>query len=414
MSISSLLSSISGYVSTLDTIRTNIRSALANKGVSASNHDFSDFASDIASIPEGLTASALSVTTNGTYTAPTGTAYTPVTVAVGQVIPLDLPDDGKTRIRYKIPENADSHAKKVTLMFYHATGTTATSVDWGDGSAATSSSGSGRKTLTHTYSSSGEYTAAITISAGTIYFGGGNSYTIYGSYNSSATIYQRPFIQWIVLGTGVTKLDTYALYYCTGLQEIRFPSSGFTAIGQYAISYCRALKEVTIPNTVTSLGTYAFYSSSSLKKAVLPTNTTLKTIPGYCFRYCYGLEEVTIPSQFTTIGEYCFDSCYQLSNVTLPSSLTTLNQYAFNNCMRIAYLAIPSTVTSISDYALGTMSCLQKLRFNGNTPPTLTSNAIANLQTTCVISVPTGKKSTYTSASNYPSSSTYTYIAEAA
>jgi hypothetical protein len=53
------------------------------------------------------------------------------------------------------------------------------------------------------------------------------------------------------------------------------------------------------------------------------------------------------------------------------------------------------------------------LRFNSATPPTVAnSNAFSNLQSTCIISVPTGKLSAYTSAANYPSSSTYTYIEE--
>ena len=332
----------------------------------------------------------------------------------GSIIPSDLPSDGATRVGLTIPDNADSHGKAITLVMYHNSSSTKTTVDWGDGTATNAVTGSGRKTRTHTYTNTGSYIITITINAGTIYFGGGNSYTIYGSYNSSSTIYQRPYVQWIVLGTGVNKLGTYAFYYCTGLQEIRFPASGFTSIGQYAMSYCRSLKEVTIPNTVTTLDTYAFASCSGLKKLVLPTNTTLKKVPNYCCRYCYSLEEVTIPTQFTTLGDYAFDSCYQLKSLTLPSSLTTLSQYALNNCMSLSYLSLPSTVTTLGDYALGTLSCLQKLRFNSSTSPTAdASTTFNNLQSTCVISVPTGKLSTYTGATNYPSSSTYTYIEEA-
>lgn len=372
---------------TLGTLFTAIADAIRAKKGTTGNIVADDFPTEIASIQTGG----------------------------GSIIPSDLPSDGATRGGIHIPDDADAHGRTVTLMMYHNSSSTSTTVDWGDGTATSTVTGSGRKTRTHTYASTGDYIIKTTINAGTIYFGGGNSYTIYGSYNSSSTIYQRPYLQWIVLGAGVTKLGTYALYYCTGLQEIRFPASGFTEIAQYALAYCRSLKEVTIPDTVTTMGTYTFSTCTALTKAVLPTNSTLKTIPNYCFRYCYCLAEVTIPSQFTTIGQYSFDSCYSLKSVTLPSNLTTISAYGFNSCMSLCYLSIPSTVTSLEDYALGTLSCLQKLRFNGNTAPTAAAiTTFNNLQTTCVISVPTGKLSAYTGATNYPSSSSYTYVEEAA
>ena len=333
----------------------------------------------------------------------------------GSVIPSDLPSDGKTRICYDIPSDAQTHGLKITLMFYQATSATSTTVDWGDGSTATTTTGSGRKTLTHTYSSTGEKIVSITIGAGTIYFGGGNSYTIYGAYSAASTIYLRKYIKWIVLGTGVTKLDTYSLYYCTNLQEIQFPSSGFVTAGQYSMAYCRKLKKVIFPNTVTTLGTYVLQSCYELQKVVFPTNTsTLKAVPNYCCRYCYALKDITIPSDYTKLGQYAFDSCTSLESLTLPTSLTTLDTYAIQNIAQVSYLSLPSSVTTLNAYSLSTLSCLQKLRFNSASPPTASASTVFNaLPTSCIISVPTGKLSAYTSAANYPSSSSYTYVEEA-
>lgn len=330
------------------------------------------------------------------------------------VIPSNLPSDGKTRICYNIPSDVQTHGKTITLMFYQSTSSTSTSVDWGDGSTATTTTGSGRKTLTHTFSDTGEHIVAITINAGTIYFGGGSSYTIYGSPTGASTSYLRGYIQWIVLGTSVTKLDSYALEYCTCLKEIRFPSSGFTTIGTYAFAYNYQLPEITIPNTVTSLSTYAFTYCYKLKKVTLPTNTTLKTIPNDCFEYASNLEEVVIPSQFTTINQYAFRSCRNLKAITLPSTMTSITTYALYDCWNLRILSIPSTVTSIAAYAMTNCYGLQKLRFNSASPPTVAnSNAFSALPTSCIISVPTGKLSSYTGAANYPSSSTYTYVEEA-
>ena len=361
-----------------------------------------------------LVSGTLSITANGTSDV---TNYAAVSVNVsggGSVIPSDLPSDGKTRICYDIPSDAQTHGKTITLMFYQATSSTRTTVDWGDGSTATNSTGSGRKTLTHTYSSTGEKIVSITIGAGTIYFGGGSSYTIYGAYSAASTIYLRKYIKWIVLGTGVTKLDTSSLYYCFNLREIQFPASGFTTIESHAFDYCVSLEQVTIPNTVTTLGSYAFQYCFALKKAVLPTNTTLTMVNSYTFGYCYSLESITIPSQFTTLDSYAFVSCYNLKSFTIPSSVTSIPTAALSGLWQVSYLSIPSTVTSIAAYGLNYLYSLQKLRFNSATPPRVAnSNAFASLPTTCVISVPTGKLSAYTSAANYPSSSSYTYIEEA-
>lgn len=263
--------------------------------------------------------------------------------ALGSGIPSGLPSDGKTRIGYKIPSLVGTQGYKINLVFYQSTSSTSTTVDWGDSSSATTTTGSGRKTLTHTYSAGGDYIVTITINAGTIYFGGGSSYTIYGDYATTAAVkYMKKYIQWVVLGTGVSKLANYSFYGCYCLQEVRFPSSGFT-----------------------------------------------------------------------TIGDYDFDYCYSLQRIELPTSDSSISQYSLANCVSLNYLSIPSAVTTIAGNGLANLNTLNKLRFNSNTPPTASaSTAFSNLPTTCKISVPTGKLSAYTSAANYPSSSTYTYIEE--
>lgn len=364
-----------------------------------------------------LVSGSLAVTENGDNIDVTNYAAVNVNVAGsgGSVIPSDIPSDGKTRICYRIPSDAQTHGRKITLCYYHTSSSSKTTVDWGDGST-NNYTGSGRKTNTHTYSAAGTYIVTITVTAGTIYFGGGNSYTVYGSYNSASTIYQRNYIQWVVLGNSVTKCDTYSFYLCYSLQEIRFPSSGFTAIGNYAFYMCMSLRgPLTIPNTVTTLGTYAFSYCVSLEGITLPTNSTLKTINDYCFRYCFALKSITIPSQFTTFKQYAFGSCYSLREITLPSNMTSVPTYLFQQAYGLSYLSIPSNVTTIEANAFNNCAGLQKLRFNRATPPTVSSSdAFTGIPTSCIISVPTGSLTAYKNATNYPSSSSYTYVEEAA
>lgn len=99
--------------------------------------------------------------------------------------------------------------------------------------------------------------------------------------------------------------------------------------------------------------------------------------------------------------------------VRLPAGMETINTYALSNCIALEELDIPATVTSIEANALNGARNLLRLRFNSETPPTVASSTAFNsLPADCVISVPTGKMSAYTSAENYPSSDNYTYVEE--
>ena len=104
--------------------------------------------------------------------------------------------------------------------------------------------------------------------------------------------------------------------------------------------------------------------------------------------------------------------CHSLSNITI-SNITSINSQAFNTCSSLVSIIIPSTVTSIATKAFNNCYGLGEIHFNATTPPTVdASDTFTNIPTDCKIYVPTGYLSAYTSATNYPSSSTYTYIEE--
>ena len=78
MSIASELSALNGYIlGAYDEVNTM-------GGTVPQNKNMTNLATAISTIPTGggTTITPLSVTSNGTYTAPTGTAYSPVTVSV--------------------------------------------------------------------------------------------------------------------------------------------------------------------------------------------------------------------------------------------------------------------------------------------------------------------------------------------
>ena len=109
--------------------------------------------------------------------------------------------------------------------------------------------------------------------------------------------------------------------------------------------------EVAIPSTinglpVTSIGNYAFYNGA----APLP----------------YILTSLTIPNSVTSIGSYAFAGCGSLRNVALGDGVATIGAGAFADC-GLSTLTIPRSATSIGDSAFA-FCPLTATFFQGDAP----------------------------------------------
>ena len=153
----------------------------------------------------------------------------------------------------------------------------------------------------------------------------------------------------------VTSIGNYAFYNCSGLTSITIPNS-VTSIGERAFYWCSGLKSITIPNTVTSIGDYAFARCSGLTSITIPESVT--SIGISVFWDCSGLTSITIPNSITSIGESAFESCYGLTSVTIPNSVTSIGSGAFYNCSGLTSVTIGNSITSIGSAAFGSCSGL--------------------------------------------------------
>jgi len=147
-----------------------------------------------------------------------------------------------------------------------------------------------------------------------------------------------------VIPNSVTSIGSYAFEGCTVLTSVTIPNS-VTSIGSSAFRRCTGLTSVTIPNSVTSIGGYAFGDCTGLKSVTIPNSVT--SIGEYAFKGCTGLTEITIPNSVTSIGSNAFYGCTGLTEITIPNSVTSIGGGVFYGCTGLKSVTIPNSVTSI-------------------------------------------------------------------
>ena len=334
--------------------------------------------------------------------------------------------DGKTRIFIELDEY-----RREPVLGLGVNGSV--DIDWGDGSAHTTLTGTNVSTYVstqpHTYPSGGEYVITLTVT-GTANFLAKNDVCgllMKDGFNANESRGYRNAIKKICIGDSVATIGQYAFSYCSLLGSVTIPDS-VTTIQSYAFYYCYSLGSVTIPDSVTTIQSNAFNSCYSLSSITIPDSVTtiqsnafqncyslgsvtipdsVTTIQSSAFYYCYSLGSVTIPDSVTTIQSNAFYNCTSLCSVVIPDSVTTIQSSAFSYCLSLGSVAIPDNVTSIQSSAFYSCSFLGSVKFEKATPPTVqNSNSFQGIPTDCVMLV---KSYSYLSESNYPSSSTYTY-----
>jgi len=131
----------------------------------------------------------------------------------------------------------------------------------------------------------------------------------------------------IKLPNSITSIGSYAFSSCDSLTSITIPN-GVLTIGMMAFDNCSGLTSVIIPNSVTSIGMFAFYKCTSLTSVTIPTSVT--SIASSTFDNCSGLTSVTIPAGVTSIGNTAFADCTSLTSVTFERADTTFNTTSSN------------------------------------------------------------------------------------
>ena len=144
----------------------------------------------------------------------------------------------------------------------------------------------------------------------------------------------------------VTSIGSSAFYDCTELESVTIPES-VTTIGYDAFSGCSGLKEVWF--NADSCISGGFSGCSAL--ATVHIGKNVKRIPNNAFSGCSSLTSITIPNSVTSIGSSAFEDCTGLTDVAIPESVTSIGSSAFYGCTGLTSVTIPESVTSIGSSA---------------------------------------------------------------
>ena len=182
-----------------------------------------------------------------------------------------------------------------------------------------------------------------------------------------------------VNGVLFNKSQTTLIQFPYGLAGNYMIPNSVTSIGSNAF-YCASLTSVTIPTTVTNME-YAFYGLFSLTNItigtnVMPGNSTTSIGIG-AFYSCANLASVIIGNSVTSIGTNAFYNCTNLTSVAIPNSVTRIGDGAFEYCARLTNVTVGNSVASIGNDAFFYCSSLTSSITIPNSVTNIGSSAFA-------------------------------------
>ena len=125
------------------------------------------------------------------------------------------------------------------------------------------------------------------------------------------------------------------------------------------------LPSVTIPNSVTSIRSSAFSGCSSLTSIVVEEGNTVYDSRENCNviietasnTLITGCKNTIIPNSVTSIGDYAFYGCSGLTSVTIPNSVTSIGYAAFYSCSGLTSIeSLAEVPPTLGSYAFDNVS----------------------------------------------------------
>lgn len=142
-----------------------------------------------------------------------------------------------------------------------------------------------------------------------------------------------------IIPEDVIGIGEAAFYGCTNLTNITIPNS-VTWIQTQAFYGCTGLTKIAIGNNLTTISIGAFDGCSSCESISVMSGNTKYDSRNNCNAIIetasnsliMGCKNTIIPNSVTNIGSEAFYGCSGLTSVTIPNSVTSIGQGAFYGC----------------------------------------------------------------------------------
>ena len=174
----------------------------------------------------------------------------------------------------------------------------------------------------------------------------------------------------LVIPNTVTEIKAYAFYSCNSLSSVNYLGTieqwcGITFGNYYGanpLNYAKKLylngelvEDLVIPNTVTEIKAYAFEGCTSITSV-----NYLGTIEQWC-----GITFGSSSANPLCNGAKLYLNGELVEDLVIPNTVTEIKAYAFYNCDSITSVTIPDSVTSIGYEAFYNCDSLSTVYYNG-------------------------------------------------
>lgn len=296
-------------------------------------------------------------------------------------------DDNKTRIYIELQEGRTS-----PILGCCPNGTV--TIDWGDGTATETLTGTGvmklKQTSVHNYSNPGRYIITLSMSdGGELGFYGSSTENIFGGILRQAN-----------------DADVRNVSYLSAVKKIEC-ANHVTSIGSSAFCGCYGLETISVPAALKYVLGNAFCNARSLKAFIAGNITDVdprtSISGGRSFIKCNTLAAASFRlTNKNGVASYNYDECLLLADVFIRDGATRIGNYAFYENYAMTYLELPSTVATILDYAFGNCYGMRIYDFSHCTSvPSVASTSFANIPSDCEIRVPSSLVDEWKAATNW-------------
>ena len=165
-------------------------------------------------------------------------------------------------------------------------------------------------------------------------------------------------------------------------------------INAYTFYSASNIKSVVIPESVQSIGGAAFYGCSSLSSINIPES--VQSIGGSAFSGCSSLSSINIPESVQSIDDGTFRGCSSLSSINIHETIQSIGYSAFSGCSSLSSINIPESVQSIGYNAFSGCSGLTSVKVNWQNPITIYTNSFGETAyNTAILDIPENTLTTY-------------------